>query len=602
MAGVATGGVTTTKPATRPSYAIRPSHVRTLLWLRLKLTLRGYSRSWQRIVGLVFLLIFALPLVGGLAVGTAFAYLGLPRPQGLQILFAVVGGLYLLWAALPLLQYSLNEGLDVTKLQIYPLTRGEQMASLVLSTLFDVSTIFLLLLLAAIFVGWHATLVAGIVTVLALAAIYVHVVSLSQLMLAALMGLLRTRRFRDITVIVFALLGSVCSFGSQILSRLLESYDRGAGGSGGPGVLSLHLDRYLQWTPPGMAAQAIVLADRGDYLAAAPWLAGPLLLIPVVLAVWAWVLDRGITSAESGGGGKRVGWRRARRGRDVAVNAGAARTRGAGAASAAVPATIAPRRRQVLPSAVTAIAAKDARYLWRDPQLKAALISVLFATVIVLFPNIYDPSGRGAAGSFLQGPLTVLFAPLPALLVVLVFAQNALGMERQGLQSLLLLPVRPLDVLMGKNLFAGLFAFGFEVVLTLIRAAMTSGWLYVPVALAAGAATILVMLGCGNVTSVMAPMRWRTMRMGDTSSYASENGCLRGIISMASMAVSGLLLLPVAVAVVLPLIAQHQEWLATSMPLAVVYGVALHQLATRAIAPVLLRRAPEILATTVREA
>lgn len=596
MAGVAAAPTTeTSRAAARPSYAIRPSHVRTLLWLRLKLTLRGYSRSWQRIVGLVFLLIFALPLVGGLAVGTAFAYIGLPRSQGIQILFAVVGGLYLLWAALPLLQYSLNEGLDVTKLQIYPLTRGEQMASLVLSTLFDVSTIFLLLLLAAVFVGWHATLVAGIVTVVALAAIYVHVVSLSQLMLAALMGLLRTRRFRDITVIVFALLGSVCSFGSQILSRVLDSFEPTLGGPGAPGMLSLHLDRYLQWTPPGMAAQAIVLADRGEYLTAVPWLAGSLVLIPAVLAVWAWVLDRGITSAESGGGGKRV---RVRRGRGATV--AVAETRGAAPASVSVPSTS--RRRPLLPGAVTAIAAKDARYLWRDPQLKAALISVLFATVIVLFPNIYDPSGRGAAGSFLQGPLTVLFAPLPALLVVLVFAQNALGIERQGLQSLLLLPVRPLDVLLGKNLFAGLFAFGFAVVLTLIRAAMTGGWLYVPVALAAGAAAVLVMLGCGNVTSVLAPMRWRTMRMGDTSSYSSENGCLRSIISMASMAVSGLLLLPVAVAVGLPLIAQHPEWLALTMPLAVIYGVMLHQLATRAIAPVLLRRAPEILAATVREA
>ena len=594
MARIAVAPANATPALTRPSYAIRPSHVRALLWLRLKLTLRGYARSWQRIVGLVVLLIFALPLVAGMAAGTALAYIGLPRPEAIQVLFAVIGGLYLLWAALPLMQYSLNEGLDVTKLQIYPLTRGEQMVSLVLSTLLDASTIFLLLLLAAIVIGWHATLLAGVVTVVALAAIYVHVVSLSQLMLAALMGLLRTRRFRDITVIVFALLGSVCSFGSQILSRLLESFGRTAGGPDGTNVLALHLDRYLQWTPPGMAAQAIVLADRGDYLAAAPWLAGSLLLIPVVLAVWAWVLDRGITSAESAGGGKRVRGRR-NRGPAVAV---------AGATGRTVAAPVdTPARRGLLPGAVTAIAAKDARYLWRDPQLKAALISVLFATVIVLFPNIYAPSARySGAGGFLQGPLTVLFAPLPALLVVLVFSQNALGMERQGLQSLLLLPVRPLDVLLGKNLFAGLFAFGFEVVLTGIRAAMTGGWSVAPVALAGGAAALLVMLGCGNVTSVLAPMRWRTMRMGDTSSYASENGCLRALISVASMAASGLLLLPVAVAVAVPLIAGHQEWLAISMPLAVVYGVAVHQLATRAIAPVLLRRAPEILATTVREA
>ncbi len=597
MARIAAASETATTAPARPSYAIRPSHVRALLWLRLQLTLRGYARSWQRIVGLVFLLIFALPLVGGLAVGTALAFIGLPRSEGVQVLFAVVVGLYLLWAALPLLQYSLNEGLDVTKLQIYPLTRGEQMVSLVLSTLLDVSTLFLLLLLAAIFFGWHATVLAGAVTVVALGAIYVHVVSLSQLMLAALMGLLRTRRFRDITVIVFALLGSVCSFGSQILARLLESFGRTAGAPDGSSVLALHLDRYLQWSPPGMAAQAIVLADRGDYLAAAPWLAGSVVLIPVVLAIWAWVLDRGITSAESGGGGKRV---RGRRGRG---SAGVAVAPVAGAGDRVAAPVAAARHRSVLPCAVTAIAAKDARYLWRDPQLKAALISVLFATIVILFPSIYAPSSRySEVGAFFQGPITVLFAPLPALLVVLVFSQNALGMERQGLQSLLLLPVRPLDVLLGKNLFAGMFAFGFEIVLTAIRTAMTGGWAVAPVALAGGAAALLVMLGCGNVTSVLAPMRWRTMRMGDTSSYSSENGCLRSVISLASMAAAGVLLLPVVVAVALPFIAQHQEWLAISMPLALVYGAAFHQIVTRTIAPVLLRRAPEILSATVREA
>jgi ABC-2 type transport system permease protein len=596
MAGVATSPASPpSAPASaRPSYAIRLSHVRTLLWLRLKLTLRGYARSWQRMLGLVVLLVFVLPFAGGFAFATALAYRDLPRAAGAQVLFAVVGGLYLLWAALPLLQYSLNEGLDVTKLQIYPLTRGEQMVSLVLSTLFDISTLFLLLMLAAILVGWPTTPLAAGVTVVALVAIYVHVVSLSQLMLAALMGLLRTRRFRDITVIVFALLGTVCSLGSQILARALESLDPTVVGAGGQNVLNLHLDRFLRWTPPGMATQAIVLADRGAYLEAIPWLAGSALLIPLMLAVWAWVLDRSITHAESNGGVRRV--RRARGATSASASAAAV----GGASAVASPAMSA--RRGLLPGAVTAIAAKDARYLWRDPQLKAALISVLFATIIVLFPNIYAPSPRySSVGGVLQGSLTVLFAPLPALLVVLVFSQNALGMERQGLQSLLLLPVRPVTLLLGKNLFAGLFAFSFAVLLTIIRAAMTGGWVYVPVALVAGAAAVLVMLGCGNVTSVLAPMRWRTMRTGETSSYASDNGCLRSLLSLVLLAIGGLLLVPVALAVALPLILQHAEWLPFTLTAALLYSMALHQGATRAIAPVLLRRAPEILAVTVRE-
>lgn len=590
--GVETRQAPALPPAARPSYAIRFSHVRTLLWLRWKLTVRGYARSWQRIVGLVFALVFLLPFVGLVAYGTVAAYLDLPRPAATQILFAVVGGLFMLWAALPLLQYSLNEGLDVTKLQIYPLTRGEQMLSLLLSTLLDVSTLFLLLMLAAIFVGWHATLLAGAVTVVALVAIYAHIVSFSQLVLAALMGLLRTRRFRDITVIVFALFGVTCSLGSQLVSRLLV----GVGGPGrGPDLLSLHLDQYVRWTPPGMAAQAIALANEGDYVQALPWLAGSLLLIPVLLSVWAWVLDRGITNAESSAPAGRRARRRSR---------GATAANGLnGAQPAAAPLAVPSRRRwRPISGAALAITAKDARYLWRDPQLKAALISVLFATVIILFPNIYSPRNSDLSGSNLLAGYSVLLAPLPALLLVLAFSQNALGMERQGLQTLFLFPVRPLDIFFGKNLFVGVFAFAFEVALTLVRAAMTGGWQLVPLALVGGLAAILVMLGCGNVTSVLAPVRWRTMRMGESGSYASENGCLRAVISFATMAVTALLLIPVAAAILVPLLLVGQEWFALSLPLALAYGVALYQTATRLIAPVLLRRGPEILAATVREA
>ncbi len=52
------------------SFAISPAHVRTLLWLRFKLTLRRYTRSWQQIVGLLFGLLFLIPVAGGLAIVT----------------------------------------------------------------------------------------------------------------------------------------------------------------------------------------------------------------------------------------------------------------------------------------------------------------------------------------------------------------------------------------------------------------------------------------------------------------------------------------------------------------------------------------------------
>jgi hypothetical protein len=89
--------------------------------------------------------------------------------------------------------------------------------------------------------------------------------------------------------------------------------------------------------------------------------------------------------------------------------------------------------------------------------------------------------------------------------------------------------------------------------------------------------------------------------MGDTSSLAGENGCLRGILQMVVLGIVFVLLLPVAIALVLPEVLGHTEWYLVSVPLVLVYGIGFHQIVTRIIAPVLGRRGPEILAVTVRE-
>ncbi|MGH2515262.1 MAG: hypothetical protein ACRDHP_06365, partial [Ktedonobacterales bacterium] len=248
MAGIA-GASSATNPQGQSryhdvSFAINPRHVRTLLWLRWRITVRGYTRSWQRIVGLVVGLAFIALIGGGIATATSFAYTNLSYHSAVEVLFGVLGFLYGAWAVLPLLQYSLNEGLDVTKLQGYPVTRGEQMVSLVLSSLLDVSTLFIFALFAAILVGWHATPIAIVITVLTLALAYVHIVGFSQLILAALMGLLRSRRYRDLTVVFFALLGSSC----WLLDQLFFSHLDAAFGLANSDVLgTLHLERYLQY-------------------------------------------------------------------------------------------------------------------------------------------------------------------------------------------------------------------------------------------------------------------------------------------------------------------------------------------------------------------
>jgi ABC-2 type transport system permease protein len=556
---------------------IRPAQVRALFWLSAKLRLRGYTRSWQQTVGLVVLLVFLVPLAVAVGVSSWFAYTLLERPYAVELLFVVLFGLYVLWALLPLLQYTLNEGLDVTRLQTYPVTRAEQMVALVLVTLMDVSTLFIVGLFVAILVGWSANPIAIAFTFAALAFAYIHIVSLSQLVLATLMGLLRSRRYRDLSIILFAFFGAACSFSSQIISYLLRDSDLS-------GLINLPVVGYLRWTPPGMAAQAIVRANEGSYGEAALWLLALVALIPLVVALWAVVLDRGITTAEAGGATR--GGRRA----------------AATHVAAPIPATRPARaRRTLIPAPVRAVAGKDLRYFWRDPQLKAMILSSLLILVFIFLPRLTaGPEAFRSSNGFL-GSYLVYVAPLPAVFLALNLSLNAFGLERQAAQTLFLFPVRPLYVLLGKNLAVAFVATLALLVSTLGLAALSGKWEDAPVAFTVGIAGMLVTMGCGNITSILLPSRVRQMRTGENR-ISGENGCLRAILSGIALAVVWILLTPVAAAVALPLLLSHSELLPLTLVASVLYAALLHQVATRIIAPYMLRRAPEILEVVAREA
>jgi ABC-2 type transport system permease protein len=555
-------------------WLIRPAQVRALFWLSAKLRLRGYTRSWQQTVGLVVLLVFLVPLAIAVGVSSWFAYTWLDHAYAVELLFVVLFGLYILWAILPLLQYTLNEGLDITRLQTYPVTRAEQMVALVLVTLMDVSTLFILGLFVAILIGWSANPLAIAFTFAALAFAYIHIVSLSQLVLATLMGLLRSRRYRDLSIILFAFVGAACSFSSQIISYLLRDSDLS-------GLINLPVVGYLRWTPPGMAAQAIVRANEGAYGEAALWLVALVALIPLVVALWAVVLDRGITTAEAGGAAR--GGRRA------------TATQGAAPIPAAKPARA---RRTLIPAPVRAVAGKDLRYFWRDPQLKAMILSSLLILVFIFLPRL--TAGPGAFRSGI-GSYSVYIAPIPAIFLSLNLSLNAFGLERQAAQTLFLFPVRPLYVLLGKNLAVTFVASLALLVSTFGLAALFGKWEDVPLALTVGVAGMLVTMGCGNITSILLPSRVRQMRTGENR-ISGENGCLRAILSGIALTIVWILLAPVAAAVALPLLLSHSELLPLTLVASVLYAVALHQLATWLIAPSMLKRAPEILEVVAREA
>ena len=178
--------------------------------MRWKTLLRGYSRRPLSIVGSVFVLLFIVLVGGTIAVISFFAYRLLPAPANSEVLYLVLTAVLLVWIVLPLLEFTANEGLDASKLVLFPLTRVELMASLLFSTLLDIPTIGLVLVLRAVIAGWAVSLPVALLASATMLVFYIQVVGVSQLVLALFMRILQGRRFRDLSIIIIALFTSSC--------------------------------------------------------------------------------------------------------------------------------------------------------------------------------------------------------------------------------------------------------------------------------------------------------------------------------------------------------------------------------------------------------
>jgi len=566
---------------------IHPDKLRWLFWLRWRLLLRNFSRGSGRVgnvIGSIILLLFWLIFGGSFAVGSFFAYRFAPAPINAGVLFLVLTAIYLLWIIAPLMQISTNEGLDLSKLSLFPLTRGELMLSLLLSTLLDTSTVAVMFMFIAIVAGWAFSWPLALLTLLAVLIFYVQMIGMSQLVIALLSRMLQNRRLRDLSVIIVVIISA-----SGYLSQFLFE-NRGFIGA----LTSGRLIAYLQWLPPGLAARAIQQASIGNWGISFAYLVALVILDLLVLYLWQLVIERGLSSPE-------IGDSQQTRRRSRAVQTPVAGT---------VPARLAGSWRRFIPPQVLAVANKDMKYFRRDPQFARLILLPLVYVIVLIFSTIYSSHNAGYAVTpgadpdYIFTAIRVMFAPSFVLLSLYSLAYNTLGFERQSLTTLFLFPIAPKYILWGKNLV--IFGLGVIelLILVLVVSFFTHLWTFALPAFTLGLSGIGVILACGNVTSVFLPRRLNLTQRGFQSSGTSmsaQEGCLRIVMSFASMLVDIIVLLPVIAALVLPVVFQFQWlWLIT-IPFSLVYGASIYYGVTALVAPYIVSRAPEILAQVTRE-
>lgn len=489
--------------------------LKTLFYLRGRLTLRQFSRERGRIANALFVILLVLPLVVGAAVATGVGYLRLPDQWPAELLGVVLTAIWLIWLIFPIVVSSLNEGLDITRLLVYPLPRRELVASVLLGTLFDYPTYLMLPLFVAVLVGWGGGLALPVV-LLALLLSYAHAVLIGQWVITAVGGILQSRRFRDLAIVVASLLGASCYFLQVGFTRLVDNVTAAVTEEQ---IRAFSPLATLQWLPTGAAARAIERATSGQWGESFFWLGYSTILLFII--AWGW-------------------WRLLMR-----------LTTGEGFLFSLPPRPEKQKKTAAsiinwrlfftwLPADVAQLALKELRSVWRTPNRRIGILQMLIMPLIMAGALIFN----GDISAELP-PWIGIALPIYALLNFWALTQNMLGWEGSGLPALMATPVPRQRIFLAKGLALTAAVSVPYLVVSAIIVALAPNWQSL-----VGALTGLVMGVAGMavtaVFSVRFPMRInvesKQMRGG-----RAGGGCQASLASL-------LLLPPIFGLVTLPLV------------------------------------------------
>lgn len=520
------------------------------LFVRLKLRLlaNGLRGGGVRLIGLVLGGLWGLSLA---VLGfSGLAILRLHRDVDAAVAVAGFSGLFLAWVLLPIVAFSSDETLDPARLAHLPLSRRQLASGLLAASLVGIPAICTAAALSGALVGF-ARGPAG--TLLVLASIVTDLclcVVASRAVTTALSGLLRSRRGRDVSVLVFSLLGvaywGLRAAGASLVHRVGRS-----------GLLTL--GHVLRWAPPGLAGHALADAQRGRLGFAAAEVGAAAIVVLLLARWWAGSIERALVSADS----------------PLEQHHGGL-------------ADLFPRPwAALLPrTGLGAVAAKELRSFWRDPRRRAQWVStVAIGCGLPLWVVL-----RGTA----THPSAVLAAVAVAGLAGLS-GMNQLGYDGSAMWMNVIAGNDMRGDLAGRNVATLAITLPLVVLDAVVLATVEGGWGYVALAICLALGGLGVLFAIGDVVSVRAPVPLPESRTNAWASGASGRGCLAGLLQLVAMAVGGVLLLPVLVLVAVGL-GSWPPALAVAAVVAPVYGAFIWRVGLGIAARDVYWRQPELLA------
>jgi ABC-2 type transport system permease protein len=519
--------------------------------IQMKLRMLGHGMRGRRAVAIVLGGLFGL-VAGVFTALLAGADYG-DAEVSTDIAAALVAAWTAGWLVAPVLTGGSDETLQPEHFRLLPIPPRRLAFGFLLTALVGPAPLATLIAICGLIgFGLRTGPASGVAALVAVPLQLAFAVVLSRVVLAALGAVLRSRRGRDLGVLLAALIG-VLSIPVRIAVQTV-----------GPILLyreSPTFSTVLRMLPTGWGAVAVRAAARGEWPLALGLLAGLAALVAVLVVAWSRLLVRRMTTVAAGGVGGERARRRAHR---------------------------APRRGVLPATPVGAVAAKELRLWWRDARRRVVLLSSMLVGLLV---PVFSMAGtRGHGGTVV--PFTALWLVAFSCLQ----AGNLYGLDGSALWQTLVTPGAERADVRGRQL-AWLLIVGPVALAAALVAPGLSGARYAyPWVL--GVAPALLGAGAGMVLLLSVYAGYALPRQGNANPFSSgaNPGCARALRQLAIMALLAVAAVPpvLVVALGIGLRIPMLSWL--GVPVGIGSGIVLAWWWGRLAYRRLAARGPELLA------
>lgn len=536
--------------------------VRYFVGLKLRILRNGMRGSAMRILAFVMGGVFGLVgLVGGFALLLAVSAMS-RTDVGMLVVTVVVALMVLGWLVFPLLAFGVDETLDPARFALLPIPRRRLLAGLLAAACVGIPPVVTLLATAGVVVGASTHgVVPGVVAAVGVLLGFGTCLVGSRALTSGLATILRSRRVRDLGVVVFALLAALIGPMQMVIGSLAQT---------GRLADALGTARIIGWTP--LAAPYVAWFD---VVAGRPGAAaGKLAVAAVTVALLLWWWSRSLESAMVGHSSRLLP-------QSTVSGNGPTGTGRVGAG-------LFPRLlRPLLPAnPYGAIVAREVRSLWRDPRRRAGLFSVGLASMVIPVSFRFASQGDGTQ------------LPLPAAMVFVgtlaaVMASNQFGYDGTAYAAQLLAAVPGRTELRARLTALACVVLPVLVVVSAGAALLVGAAGAIPATVGVALCGFGVASGAMQIVSVVGA--YPMPQSSNPFAMNTGGGCVKGLAQLVAFAGTLALGAPVAVlAIVLEFFAPAWSWVV--LPLGVGYGLALAEVGARLGGRLLDARGPDLLA------